>query len=300
MVALATIRDVKQGQIRKGLAGAVILGKADATEILTLTTGVGAELAAIPSGPQGYQSLGRISRDAAPTFTPEQEQSEVQTWGELEASRVDAISKTTAIAWTCQDTRKSVLELTTGLDLTQVFADATTGEVQIIEPTEPDITYYRALFLMVDGRGDDAYFIARYCPRFVITTVGEEAWSQENPLVYPFTGRALLDADLGFAVKRFYGGPGWKAALPDSGFVLEPTSISVTPPTATLAPAATQQLAVVDSNSANVVNLASYVSSDPTKATVSSSGLITAVATGSTTVTATYLGLTDTCVVTVS
>jgi hypothetical protein len=218
MATIADYRDVKQGQIRKGLAGAVLLGAEDADEIEFLTTGVNAELASVVSG---YESLGRIARDGSPTFTPEQEQSEVLTWGELEASRVDAISKTTTISWTCQDTRRSVLELATGLDLSTVFADATTGEVQIVEPTEPDITYYRALFLMVDGRGSDAVFIGRYCPRFVVTTVGEESWNQENPLVYPFTGRALLDADLGFAVKRIYGGPGWKANLADTGFALE-------------------------------------------------------------------------------
>ncbi len=301
MVALAEIRDVKQGQIRKGLAGAVLLGREGATEITTLTTGAGSELAAIPTGSNGYQSLGRVARDGSPTFTPEQEQSEVQTWGELEASRVDAISKTTTIAWTCQDTRKSTLELSTGLDLSQVWADATTGEVQIVEPTEPDITYYRAMFLMVDGRGSDAFFIARYCPRFVVTTVGEESWNQENPLVYPFTGRALLDAELGYAVKRFYGGPGWKAALDESGFVPEPTSVSVTPATASIAVAATQQLSALDSNGTIVTSAVTWSSSDPTKATVNASGLVTGVAAGSATITATYLGdLTDTSVITVT
>ncbi len=83
-------------------------------------------------------------------------------------------------------------------------------------------------------------------------------------------------------------------------------SIAVTPATVTLdvSDAETQQLTTIATftgagGTEDVTNSASYVSSDPTKATVSSTGLITAVAAGSTTVTATYAGQSDTCAVTV-
>lgn len=83
-----------------------------------------------------------------------------------------------------------------------------------------------------------------------------------------------------------------------------PVSIAVTPATATLAAAATQQLLViatyVNTATADVTEDASYVSGTPAAATVNSAGLITAVATGTSTVTATYMTLTDTCEVTVS
>lgn len=243
MTTINEIRDVKKGQIRKALAGATLLGPEDADPILTLTTGANAELAAIPTGAKGYKSLGRHPRDGAPTFTPEQEQSEVFTWGELEASRIDAISKTTTVAWTSQDTRKSVLSAHTGVDLDTIEVDPVTGELQIIEPTDPDVKYYRAMFLMVDGSGENAYYIGRYCPRFVITTIGEESWSSENPIVYPFTGRALVDDELGYAVKRFYGGPGWKKGLPDAGFTLGSLEITTTSlPGATVGTPYTQTL----------------------------------------------------------
>lgn len=217
MTTVNAVRDVHDGQIRKALAGAVLLGPADAPEIESLTTGASSELAAIPSV---YKSMGRHPRDAAPTFTPSQEQEEVLTWGELEASRVDATSKSLAIAFSCQDTRKSVLAAYTGVNLDNVKADAVTGEVQIVDPTDPNLTYYRAFFLMTDGTGSDAYFIARYCPKFVITSVGEESWNQGGAVVYPFNGRALVDTDLGYSSKRFYGGPGWKKNLDTTGFEL--------------------------------------------------------------------------------
>lgn len=80
------------------------------------------------------------------------------------------------------------------------------------------------------------------------------------------------------------------------------TAISITPATVTLASAATQQIAVTftpsDATNKDVI----YTTSDATKATVSVTGLITAVATGSATITATSEdgGFTDTVVVTIS
>lgn len=84
-----------------------------------------------------------------------------------------------------------------------------------------------------------------------------------------------------------------------------PASLDVTPPTTTKAAAATQQLTSVVKNAggSTIAGLVatSYTTSDATKATVTSpGGLITAVATGSATITGHYLALTDTCVVTVS
>lgn len=68
--------------------------------------------------------------------------------------------------------------------------------------------------------------------------------------------------------------------------------------------AATQQLTVTatfaSGGSQNVTADASYESSAPGVATVSASGLITAVSEGSATVTATYRGQSGTCAVTVT
>ena len=80
------------------------------------------------------------------------------------------------------------------------------------------------------------------------------------------------------------------------------TGLSSTPATVTLAPAATQQItnAFTPANASN--QNVTYSTSDATKATVSASGLITAVATGTATITVTSAdgSLTDTVVVTIS
>jgi hypothetical protein len=82
------------------------------------------------------------------------------------------------------------------------------------------------------------------------------------------------------------------------------TGITVTPTTfaGTVAAGAnhTKQLAVADNNGADRTATATYVSDTPAKATVSSTGLITSVASGTANVTATWNGLSAVCAVTVT
>jgi hypothetical protein len=80
--------------------------------------------------------------------------------------------------------------------------------------------------------------------------------------------------------------------------------VMVFPRTLSVAALATSQLSAIvifqDDASQTLTAAASWASSDDTKATVSSAGLVTAVAAGSATITATYAGVTATCVVTVT
>ena len=80
------------------------------------------------------------------------------------------------------------------------------------------------------------------------------------------------------------------------------TGIDVTPATVTKAAAQTQQLTTTFTPADAANRTLTYVSSDPTKATVNASGLVTAVATGTATITVTSVdgGFKDTCVVTIS
>lgn len=99
------------------------------------------------------------------------------------------------------------------------------------------------------------------------------------------------------------------ATSSDSGLIVQdtptpvvPTTLTVTPETATLETGETQQLTVVVGPT-GAPQLANYVSSNPAVATVSANGLITAVSTGSATIVAsvrTNQAIVDTCEVTVS
>lgn len=86
--------------------------------------------------------------------------------------------------------------------------------------------------------------------------------------------------------------------------IINVSGVSMTPATATLSLAGTttQQLTLTFTPAAPDNTAVTYVSSDPTKATVSAGGLVTAVAAGSTTITVTTADghFTDTTVITVT
>lgn len=100
------------------------------------------------------------------------------------------------------------------------------------------------------------------------------------------------------------GVPALAAATSDYSVYPKATGVTLTPTTAAMTVAAganhTKQLQVLDSNNVDRTATATFVSDTPAKATVSTTGLITAVASGSANVTATYMGFTTTCAVTVT
>lgn len=216
MSNLSDIQGVKKSLIRKPLAGGVLFAPVTApipTSWTQLTGG-----AIVFNKPNDHEPLGAISKENPPTFTPETESSDVETWGYLEATRTDIISRNTTVNFVAQETNRRVLELYHNADLSTVEADALTGEVQFADPTAPDLIYHRAAFVAVDGQGDRAIYVIKYCPNFIITEVGEQSWSQEGALEYNITGRAKVDEVAGYAIKTIICGPGWEALKAHHGF----------------------------------------------------------------------------------
>ncbi|MEV0759523.1 hypothetical protein [Nocardia sp. NPDC050435] len=216
MADFSTIRDLKQKLIRKPLAGAVLL--APYATVLPTKYFIGATSDLTDLKTAGFMSIGHVSKENAPTFTPEVETSEVEAWGLLESARMDMISRKTTIAWTGLETHKLNLELWSNADLSNVKYDATTGETAYADPVEPSITYRRAVFLSVDGAGANRIYMIRECPKFSVTEVGEQQLNQESAIEYPITGRAFVDDVAGYSMRYIFGGPGWKALAADAGF----------------------------------------------------------------------------------
>ncbi|MGS2809395.1 phage tail tube protein [Nocardia sp. MW-W600-9] len=215
MADFSVLRDLKQSLIRKPLAGAVLLAplSTEVPDKFTDTAGALIDLKAA-----GFESLGHISKEGAPTFTPETETSEVEAWGLLESARTDIISRNTTIKWKGQETHKKNLELYHGRDLSTVKFDAASGETEFTDPTDPSIVYHRAVFLSVDGAGANAIYIIKFAPKLVVTEVDEQGWSQENAVEYGITARAKIDETEGYALKTVFAGPGWKALATKAGF----------------------------------------------------------------------------------
>lgn len=212
-MSIETLQGLQAGLIRKALAGSFLTAPYATALPTSFTTGTTATLNALT----GFDPIGHLSREGAPTFTPEVESNDVESWGVAEPPRTDIIAKRTTVSFTGQETHLKNFELYHGIDLSQHEADATTGEFAFNEPVRPALIYRRAIFFAVDGDGADAIFIFKVMPKFTVTEVGEQSWSTENPIEYPITGRALFDETAGFGVRHVFGGPGWKARLADMG-----------------------------------------------------------------------------------
>lgn len=116
---------------------------------------------------------------------------------------------------------------------------------------------------------------------------------QDRSLVDTFTGTAAVPDGSSFVrAVRIELGSG-----STSGGV---TTITVAPATSTKAAGSTTQLTVTGSDGVDLTAVADYSTSNATKATVTDTGLVSFVATGTATITASYGGHTATCAVTVS
>lgn len=154
-----------------------------------------------------------------------------------------------------------------------------------------------------DVNGNDLYTYY-IMPRVKLVNVANQDNKDDGAVSYKMTFRAFRDAGVGFSVVQGWCGPGWRSLVHKTGFVSSPTSIAAANASETVTAASgvnhTKQLVVTGSNGINYTPDCSYVSSAPSKATVSSTGLVTGVSAGSATVTATFGGVTPALTTTVS
>ena len=214
-VKIDTLRNVKDGLIRKMVGGgAILLAPRTAKVPEKFTDGNGALIAL-----DGYVGLGRIAKAGAPTFTPEDTTEEVEPWGEMDPSRRDLTASKLTVEATLQDTRKETLAIAANRDMAYMnsIKPGANGEISLEDNPEPGTIEYRAFFIGVDGVGEDAFYFGRSLPRVMITR-GPESWDPANAVTYPLTLTALKDSELGYSSKRFFGGPGAKKRLEAMGF----------------------------------------------------------------------------------
>ncbi|WP_288049376.1 IPT/TIG domain-containing protein [Nocardia sp.] len=159
-----------------------------------------------------------IAKDGAPTFRPEVQSNDVESWGALEPTRTDILGMNLSVTFTAQETNKDTLSLHAGISLDDIVADATTKEIQYNNPTSPATRYNRFIFGMVDGEGTNQVLILKILPRATVSEIGEQSWSQESILTYNFTLKAKIDEDLGYSMKNVICGPGVAGILADMGF----------------------------------------------------------------------------------
>ncbi|WP_405137520.1 Ig-like domain-containing protein [Nocardia sp. NBC_01388] len=257
--------------------------------------------------PVAFQSVGFIDKKTGIAFARNITDDPIESYGELEPTRDDVTSDITTIEFEPQETRLATLQLTNNANLAAVLANGASGEYFFAQPLYPQIQYYSCIIIGKDGNDAAPIYVYKVMPKVAVTKYGGEQWTPTTTLSQKLTLTAFKDDAAGYAVGHGFAGTGWKNLLVAAGIPYTVTGINVTPATASLvhSPAGTQQLVVTDQLGGTLTTGVTYVSSVTATATVSGSGLVTAVAAGSTVVTASFTPaggspLTATCTVTVT
>lgn len=217
-----TLKQKQTELIRKALDGSVFLNPdlSAASEIASLTADSVAtpgtpELKALPAG---YEDLGWLTGDGA-QFSRDVSTSEVTSWGSVTPTRTDITADTTTMSVTAQETKLLTIGLATGIDLSALTPDATTGEFSVAKPSRPKSKHYRVLSLAVDQGDGGEIYIARFLPRAKVTGFSEQSFGAgDDPITWGVTFTGEEDSDLGYSERWIFAGPGWQALLTDMGF----------------------------------------------------------------------------------
>jgi hypothetical protein len=281
-----TVRAAQQDLVLSKLSLAVLFAKMTTAGITTVEDPATGDLATLT----GYKSAGIIQKDAGLSITSDIESSDIEGYGEVEPVRTIITKRVTRFNASFIETNREVIEKYWGveLDATNLTVSAR-GGITVKTPVRPKNIFYRCILLGQDEVNGQPLYPYWILPRVKLVEVDNLDFKDDAEIQYRMTFQAFRDPELGFSVLQGWCGPGWGYLVDKSGFVAAPTAIVVTPdPVAVSTATPTAQLVVTASNGINHTPRATFVSSDPTKATVSTTGLVTRVATGTTNITVSY------------
>src|SRR5690349_13930559 len=306
MADFETVRAAAQDLVLSKLSLAILFAKMSSPALLTVEDPATGDLVDLPA----YRSAGILQKDAGLSITSNIDSSDIEGYGEVEPVRTIITKRTTAFNASFIETNREVIEKFWGVELDSTnLTVSPQGGVTVKAPVRPKNVFYRCILLGQDEvKGEDLYPYW-ILPQVKLADVDNIDANDHDAIQYKMTFQALRDPEVGSPGLQGWYRPGWQLLVDKSGFVAAPTAIAATPDPASVTVAAganhTKQLSVLASNGINRTPSSTYVSADPTKATVSSTGLITGVAAGSTTITVTYdpptgAPLTDSVAVTVT
>ncbi len=291
MADFETIRDAKNELVLADLHLAVLFAPLSTPALETLEDPSTGDIVTLT----GYKSAGIMEKAAGLSITNDIESQDIEGYGEAEPVRTIINKRSTQFQATFLETNITTLEKYWGTTFSNVVP-STHGGVVLEAPALPKNVYYRCILFGQDDVDDDPLYTYFIFPRVKLQSVDNQELKDDGAVAYTMTFQAFRDSNVGFSVAQGWCGPGWLHLVSRAGFVAAPTgSLTVAAVTGDLSVTAsagadhTVQLKVTGSNGMNYTPLCTFTSSDPTKATVSQSGLVTGVATGSSTITAKYL-----------
>lgn len=202
--SFADVRGHNGDNIRKILEMAIFVKPWDEADVEVTKVWTTAGGLVIPAG---YLPVGMVTKDDGASWTRDQDSADVESFGYAEPSRRDITKDVTGLAFTMQESKKTVMEMFHGLDLSTVATDAD-GNFFFDKASRPAQRKYRVLALGKDGDGPDAVYLARWLPKAQVTENGEQAWSDGDEIKYPATLTGYTDAAVGTSFREIWGGPG--------------------------------------------------------------------------------------------
>ncbi|QGJ93034.1 major tail protein [Mycobacterium phage Calm] len=299
MADFYTIKDAQADLAIAPLNLTVLLAPYDTVPALTLESPTDGELAI----PDGYKSVGHFQKAAGLTLGNEFDSTDIEAYGEPEPIRTITSKRTTTFEFSLYQNQRNVLELVWTEDFSDV-RPTEFGGIVLEAPKVPKNIYYRAILVGMDDRGDRPIWMYWLLPKVKLDRLDNQTLNDDGVIEYKPTLKAFRDDVTGYSVAQGFAGPGWRDIVATAGFASSLTALSATPSTVSVTVAEgenhTAQLLIEGNNGINYTPDVTFTSSDPTKATVSDSGLVTGVAAGSVTITAKKGALEATVAVTVS
>ena len=206
-----TLRNKQAELIRKAVDGSVLLGSLDAPTIDVATLLDAAGLKALPTtGKIPWSDLGWLTSDGA-QFSRDVSTSDITSWGSISPTRTDVTSDSSTLTVACQETKLLTIGLATGMDMSTVTPDSTSGAIEVRKPSRPSAKSYRVLSVAVDEYDNDEIYICRYLPRAKVTGFAEQSFGGgDEAIMWGVTFTGEEDSALGFSESWIFGGPGFK------------------------------------------------------------------------------------------
>lgn len=153
-----------------------------------------------------WTPLGIFTTDGG-EITPDVSVDDVDGLGYAEPVRSDLTKATKTIKLNIFELfRKEMLSLTHGIDLSQVKANATTGEVVFDDPLLPSIPEKRLLLVAADGPADDEWLMGWCFTRAKLISMPTISLKATDPITGDLEFKAFADETEGTACRNYYGG----------------------------------------------------------------------------------------------
>lgn len=243
--------------------------------------------------PETAQSAGIIEKKAGVALTHSMDNAEIEGYGDSEPVRTIISKRTVSFDAEYLETNRVVLEKFWGTYFSVENENLTVsanGGVTLTAPNLPKNIFYRAYLVTEDDINGEEIYAYYILPKTKLVKVENQASKDNGAVSYKMTFQAFRDKNLGFSVLQGWCGPGWVRLVDQAGFVKAPTALVPASATLSLTAGGTaDQIVVTGDNGVNYTPIATYTSSAPAKASVDQSGLVTPVAAGTATITASYL-----------